>query len=329
MVDNNRMVMCETCEDWFHFDCIGLTDQQINRIDQWYCDTCCETYGARPVWFTKTPTSAQVIMKRKHYHEVDKIVGHRVERTGRHLNRDFLIRWKGCDSEDDTWEPEENLDGCLDTLQEYLKLNQLEYSSVEGLLGGDIDNEDDKLNWCKLKDIINLTLNQKESRFKNVDLTIKSWLDFEEETGIYFLAHDFHCYVILYLADKKYGFIADGGNVFINNETKNQEIRDLVKLRLRARQYMDQTKVDHCGSSAVIIAMMFIQGFAKKEFPPLMKPTTYWIKRIKSTMHKFESKTMDLPDLYKRQLRISCTYCGKTFRRNEGRKLHAHVLSHK
>ena len=35
-------------------------------------------------------------------------------------NRKFLIRWKGHGADDDTWEPEENLD-CSELIEKFLK----------------------------------------------------------------------------------------------------------------------------------------------------------------------------------------------------------------
>jgi len=45
-------------------------------------------------------------------YEVERIVAHR--RRGRGM--EYLIRWKGYDAFEDTWEPERNLDGCREIL---------------------------------------------------------------------------------------------------------------------------------------------------------------------------------------------------------------------
>lgn len=39
--DSSRfMIGCDSCEDWFHGDCIGITRKQSKLIKQYYCDTC-------------------------------------------------------------------------------------------------------------------------------------------------------------------------------------------------------------------------------------------------------------------------------------------------
>lgn len=48
--------------------------------------------------------------------QVQEIVGVRTKGG----KKDFLIRWKGFDESEDTWEPEENLD-CPELIEAYLK----------------------------------------------------------------------------------------------------------------------------------------------------------------------------------------------------------------
>jgi hypothetical protein len=51
-------------------------------------------------------------------YEVEKILDHRIDSRGR---RRFLIQWKGYDSEEKSWEDEDNLN-CPALLNEYLSL---------------------------------------------------------------------------------------------------------------------------------------------------------------------------------------------------------------
>ncbi|MGH3056499.1 MAG: chromo domain-containing protein, partial [Gaiellaceae bacterium] len=48
-------------------------------------------------------------------HEDRKMPGKARNKTKRY----FLIRWEGFPPSEDTWEPEENLRGCTESLQEY------------------------------------------------------------------------------------------------------------------------------------------------------------------------------------------------------------------
>ena len=49
-------------------------------------------------------------------YEVAKIVDFKKKMSGK---REFLVRWKGYTWEDDTWEPEENLD-CVELIDRFM-----------------------------------------------------------------------------------------------------------------------------------------------------------------------------------------------------------------
>ena len=60
-------------------------------------------------------------------YEVERIIDHRERRVGRknsegertRVKREYLVRWKGYDASHDTWEPEQNLTNCSETLELY------------------------------------------------------------------------------------------------------------------------------------------------------------------------------------------------------------------
>jgi hypothetical protein len=53
-------------------------------------------------------------------YEVEDILDVRVSRRGKSRRREFLVKWRGYDVFDSTWEPESNLANCPLLLQQFL-----------------------------------------------------------------------------------------------------------------------------------------------------------------------------------------------------------------
>jgi len=41
-------VQCDQCEDWFHFDCVGLELEEVDKIEHYYCPACKPRKPAKP-----------------------------------------------------------------------------------------------------------------------------------------------------------------------------------------------------------------------------------------------------------------------------------------
>uniref|UniRef100_J3LTS2 BAH domain-containing protein n=1 Tax=Oryza brachyantha TaxID=4533 RepID=J3LTS2_ORYBR len=37
---DNLMIQCEDCFDWFHPSCVGMTDQEAKKLENFYCESC-------------------------------------------------------------------------------------------------------------------------------------------------------------------------------------------------------------------------------------------------------------------------------------------------
>lgn len=43
---NNKMVLCETCHEWYHLSCVGLTEDKAEGEQNWQCGYCVAPRGA-------------------------------------------------------------------------------------------------------------------------------------------------------------------------------------------------------------------------------------------------------------------------------------------
>ncbi len=41
-VSNDRMLLCDTCQEWYHCDCIGVTKKEAATLQGWKCGYCFE-----------------------------------------------------------------------------------------------------------------------------------------------------------------------------------------------------------------------------------------------------------------------------------------------
>ncbi len=37
---NGQMLLCEACDEWYHFRCIGVTEEEARAADNWQCGYC-------------------------------------------------------------------------------------------------------------------------------------------------------------------------------------------------------------------------------------------------------------------------------------------------
>lgn len=73
-----------------------------------------------------TPENENGTTEEEEEYEVEKVVDKRINKG----KVEYLLKWKGYSSADNTWESEESLD-CPELLQEYEKRRRLEKQSVD------------------------------------------------------------------------------------------------------------------------------------------------------------------------------------------------------
>ena len=86
-----------------------------------------------------------ILIENEEQFEVDRILDHRHCKLRRKGNkREFLVRWLGYGPEHNSWEPEENLQGCRETLGNYWKSHEQQQSTHERISWGNSQQRKNK-----------------------------------------------------------------------------------------------------------------------------------------------------------------------------------------
>lgn len=301
---------CDRCNGWFHFDCVKLSQDNVDRIINYYCDSCEEEHGLMTTWRSDKPTKAQKEDKRKNYYEVEKIVRHRLMTSGRW----FFVKWKGYNSRHNSWEPEKNLNGCLDILQKYLKDNGLELSSMKGLIGASENDDFNANNWVDMETVLKILKRFRKRHFKGVSLEIAEFDSFGNKDGIYLFNSWHHGYVLLYLHEKKLAYIADGRNLFREDINIARELKDWLGIRLISKAFDQQLHVDDCGSSAVLIGLEFLRMYRTGIFHSEVKPYISLANEVRKHFKAKDSKKIPTDGKKNLIAFIACSLCNRRFK---------------
>lgn len=324
-IDDRPLIGCDGCNEWFHMDCVNLNSSLADEIKNYYCDTCELVFDVKTVWKREQASQEKERTKLKYYYEVEKICSHEIIEEQGIESRFFEIKWKGCEEDENTLEPEENLDCSIDLLQDYLREHALPFSTVKGIVGASKTLEINEENWISIQRVHSTFLEFKNRFFPQVELEAQIWnLNFEGKDGIYFLKHYSHCFVILYFHRRKLGYIADGENMFTSESAVSKSLRTLLQINLKGCEFKQQTAVDHCGSSAVLIGLEMVRCYLHKIRPNQIVCPCKWRKNLVNRFHRFKSVKMKTSG-FNHLSRNHCPKCGKVFRLKQRRSLLQHI----
>jgi len=312
--DYDNLICCDGCDDWYHHKCMDINTSDSERIVEFYCWWCTGNLGLLTTWKGVQATGATLQDKRKHYYDVEEIVASKI----RDRKRIFRVKWKGYAARNNTWEPEEHLDGALDILQQYLREHKLPCSTMTALLGASspaLEPEDyNKDNWTSLDEVEHQIRTFRTCRGFQSPLVVERWTKFGQDDAIYLFDFQLHCYVLLWIAKEQFAYIADGANLFKTNKELRDGIKwELGKPKLIPLSFDQQTAVDHCGSSAVLIALTMMNLYKTKDFTQLIVSPRLRAMVI-SRMHKFPSQKLDSRPIIRFKIKHTCSRCNKHFR---------------
>lgn len=249
------VLKCESCNKSFHTSCINL-EEFANNIESFYCRKC-EIHKDKIIeWKQETPSGEFAKYKKKHYAEIETIIADRIKPNSNGEIRQFRIKWKNYSNRSNSWVDECDMDGCLDTLQRYLRWSGKSLSKIVGFVGASRkNNKNNTKNWVEMNEIIGEFTKLKSKHYANVNIEHSIWFEFGTQDHNYFFKYESHCFTMLYIHDKKMAYISDGENNFINDYKSALAITKTLNITLIPLVYKHQIKVDYCASSAILIGM--------------------------------------------------------------------------
>jgi len=314
-------IICLDCHKLFHCSCVDLTHQDVVKIDYYICNNCEDWSSVRIThWTQQIPNRAKLIMKDREYADVEKIVGHKIIGG----KRFFKIKWEGFKRP--TFEPEENLDGCLDLLQRYCMDNDLERSRIIGYYGLTGEKAHDKKNWVTVDHVIKTYSTYEKYIFRGRSIHREEWSgELPKQDTILIIPYLLHLYVGLFYHANNICFIADGGNKFNSFIEIAKDIRKMTKSYLIGCRFDQQTCEDQCGSSAVLIALEFKRSYSQNCIPLVVHASTFYVDKIKRILHKYLSPPIK-PGCTSNLVKLACPSCGKRFVPGQNKRLNCHKL---
>lgn len=299
-------IWCHKCRQPYHITCVGWSTDVLPEIDKFYCPKCTERYELLTTWLNnRHPRRGE---KTGIYYRVKKITDHAIdEKTG---ERYFEIKWlhfREC-----TVEPEENLDGALELLQEYCRKQALAPSTIDGLIG-----KASKEDIANLKCWATIGNTLKVANRYICDTSIKlTRFDKLEKTSDKLFLYDFeqHAYVGLYIAEAQTCYIADGYNKCMDNPGTYSHLRSIIDMKLVCVKFNQQLRRGFCASSAAAIAIVFSRWYKSKFVPQQISIGNSTKRDIIKALHKEKPTKVGKSDMKSLEAsQVKCQYCNRRF----------------
>lgn len=165
---------------------------------------------------------------------------------------------------------------------------------------------------------------------KELKIQVELWEELRNVDTIYIVPLAGHVFVVLHYASKKIGYVADGANMFADDEAIRKDLNKHLgnKLILLPRNYNSQTGVDHCGSSAVLIALETAKHYHTDTRPKMLIPEKRLLERVTRWYHPGQSEPTPnkRPEDYR--IPLKCEICKKAFPFGATKEFKRHVLMH-
>lgn len=215
------------------------------------------------------------------------------------------------------------MDGAIDELQKYLRRNNLPLSTVEPLYGAPREVPKDQKNYITMSQALDLISKYRDQYPKGNILPFGKLDEFEEIDKLYFDPFEEHIFIILYLHKKRLAYIADGGNLFKLRNLAYEIKRYLnTTIRFRFVPFYQQKRIDHCGSSAILIAREFLRHYIIGKIPKRLNSIKRLSERLRVKLHTETSEQLERAPAAIRLAKFECRQCSKKYSSRRQCNLH-------
>lgn len=311
--DSYEMLICRKCTASIHYHCAQFTIGEAHLIKHYYCEDCRSSFELVIHWNSKELSEEEKLDKEKNYYDVVSIKDHRITSD----IREFLIQWKNLGDQvfEDSWQPEDHLDGCVDLLNDYLLKHKLPLTTQASKFGLDPTASgvrSNPNNWTTLEETIKLARRLIQKHYPESKVNIDVWNGQLTSNSIYFIGLNYHLYVAYYISPTEPCYVADGTNHCEQLPRTRNFLKRMLNHRIITCTVKEPVNIDHCATGAILIALDFIKN--KKHNIKLFNISySPYMKNIISTqLHKYPSaSTLTIP-LNKRSSEIVCPNCDKS-----------------
>lgn len=356
---------CQLCEMDFHLKCLQLTEREAVEIAKFVCHYCTVEHnvstefisgqtGPRrhrvltddleptpgPSYSTQTEreplqnldqqasqssqsSSQTTVSTDTERYDVEKVTGVRKTKAGK---TEYKIRWT-VGKPKETWEPEDNCRGCVDKINEFLAIQKLPKCTLTPRYGASsavTSSLCNRRNWVQPQKV--LAAVNKFDRSKQLNPPVKIFSGALDESAIQIIGSDGHLFVSYFSPISQEYYIADGSNDYFEQEDVRSRINTIIGHQAVGVNFVGQSKIDHCASSAVLIALGFRRFYRNKQIPSVIKSERTVQQRIINEFHSQPSRTMESPQPLRNLVWEACPICGKKYSQRNRSHLNGHIL---
>lgn len=319
------MLNCTLCKTYFHVHCTGIDASLSKEIAKFYCSTCEKQNNISTEWRLKEAGPKRKLDKSLNEYDVEAILGH----DDGCQPRKFLVKWKGYSNTENTWEPEQNFQNAYGKLQQYCREVRIALSKIKGFYGAAPGNHENvNINpraWATIDEILEVTNLWRNHRTYECKIDIVEYKNrLHKRDIIYIVGYMNHCYVVLYFAALKKGYIADGRNTYLEDVEVQKALNCKLKIHLSGAKYSQQTRADHCALSASVIALELKRCYKHQRQPKQLIATKTMLDKATRALNHDPSEVIDDRAPVLRRFKLSCEGCGKSYYAKSRRAINGH-----